>query len=374
MSGYLKLALTIAALATTTPVFSADVAPPPVLQVSAPSITSQEKITPYQARFGRQRPVIAVIGENSGTELVDFVVPYGLLAQADIAEVISVATQSGPLQFLPSLHIQPNATAAEFDKRYPEGADYLIVPAVRNPEDKTLLDWVAAQGAKGATVVSICDGALVVANSGLMRGHRATGHWATQAQREKQYPDTQWLKNIRYVADGKIVSSAGVSAAIPTSLALVEAIAGTARATALAQEVGADGWDTQHDSTVFHLGFGVYMNAIGNWLHPTQKLGVPVAAGVDEVALALTADAYSRTFRSKVYAVAPSMQAITTRHGLTLLPDRSSDDKIDRLLPEIETAASTQMLDKALQGIAASYGESTANSVALGMEYPRKSQ
>jgi transcriptional regulator GlxA family with amidase domain len=94
----------------------------------------------------------------------------------------------------------------------------VIEPAINNSDDPKLLGWITSQAGKGATTVSICDGALVVAKTGLMRGHRATGHWATQSLRREKFPDTTWQTNIRYVADGKIVSSAGVSASIPIPL------------------------------------------------------------------------------------------------------------------------------------------------------------
>src|SRR5437868_4689076 len=186
-----------------------------------------QRIAPYAARFGRTRPLIAVVGHNAGTELTDFVIPYGVLRESGAADVLAVATQPGPLRLRPAISVEAQATIDQFDQRFPEGADYVIVPAVRTDkiDDPVLLEWLKGQAGKGATIVSICDGALVVAKAGLFKGSRATGHWATQAQREHEFPDTQWLKNTRYVADGKRVSSAGVTAAIPLSLALVEAIA-----------------------------------------------------------------------------------------------------------------------------------------------------
>ncbi len=336
------------------------------------------RIAPYQARFGRSRPVIAVIGENSGTELTDFVVPYGVLSRAGVADTIAVATQPGVITMRPALRIQPHATIAEFDMRYPEGADYVIVPAMVKRDDPQLLAWIAAQGSKGGTVVSICDGALVVAASGLMKGHRATAHWATQGLRAKAYPDTRWVKNVRYVADGRIVSSAGISASIPVSIALVEAIAGRARAQGLAEELGVADWSTAHNSDVFQPRFGVnlmayvrtaYTNAR---LHRRQDIGVPVAPGVDEIGLALTADAYTRTGRSHAYALAASDAPLQTRYGLAVIPDRvvGGTDPVDQVLPGFDATPSAQLLDVALAGIARRFGRSTAYGVALDLEYP----
>ena len=341
-----------------------------------------DQIDPYQARFGRTRALVAVIGENgsadSSTELVDFVVPYGILAQSGATQTIAVATHAGVLNMRPALRLQAQASIDEFDVRFPDGADYVIVPAVSKYNDPALLAWITAQAGKGATIVSICDGALVVANSGLMKGHRATAHWDTEDLRPKKYPETTWLKNRRYVADGKIVSSAGISAAIPVSLALVEAIAGHDRAAALAQDLGVTDWSTQHNSEVFHPRFGVNLwafiaaNYTNRWFHSRQEIGMPVANGIDEISLALTADAYSRTGRSKVFAISASTEILQTRNGLMLIPDRISGggNPPDRMLPEFDATPSALTLDHALAGIADRYGRSTAYAVALDFEYP----
>jgi putative intracellular protease/amidase len=335
-------------------------------------------IAPYQDRFGRAQPVVAIVGENGGTELTDFVIPYGVLARSGAAQVIAVATQEGPLKMLPALTVQPQATIGEFDQRFPDGADYLIVPAVAKHADPGLVAWVAAQGAKGATVVSICDGALVVANSGLFDGRRATGHWATESYRKEHYPGVDWVGNVRYVADGKVVSSAGVSAAMPTALALIEAIAGRRRAddVALSIGVGAADWGKTHDSDIFRPRLGVNLTAYisgytNQWFHSIDKIGVPVAAGIDEIALAYTADAWGRSKRSRVLSVAAVVAPLQTLHGLTLLPDGVGDEGLDMLPPVSGDALSGQALEQSLAAIAARYGQRTARLVALEFEYPQ---
>jgi len=350
----------------------------PVLSATAAEQAQAGKIAPYRARFGRTRPVIAIVGENRGTELVDFVIPYGVLMQADVADVFTVATRPGVMKMRPALQLQPQATTREFNARFPDGADYVIVPAVVERDDPVLLGWIAAQGRRGATVVSICDGALVVARTGLMNGHRATAHWATRAYRKQQFPGTQWLENVRYVADGRIVSSAGISAAIPTSLALVEAIAGQDRAKTVADALGVAEWGAQHDSEAFRPRFGVNLTAFAatnytnRWFHSIQSIGVPVAVGVDEIALAVTADAYSRTGRSHALSLAASGEPVATRHGLVLVPDRvvGGPDPVDRVLPGFDGTPSAQTFDQVLAAIATRYGRATAYGVALDFEYP----
>jgi putative intracellular protease/amidase len=342
----------------------------------SPSLTDGS-IPAYQARFDRRRPVIAVIGENSGTELTDFAIPYGVLKQSGAAEVFTVSTQPGVLQLRPALKIQPQFAIEQFDAQYPNGADYVIVPAVMKYNDPTLLAWIKAQGLKGGTLVSICDGAAVIAGTGLMDGHRATAHWASEKPRRRKFPNVNWVVDVRYIADGKIVSTAGISAALPASLALVEAIAGHDRAVALANELGVSDWSPAHKTAPFRPRFGVNLRALisvnytNNWFHSTEMIGLPLEAGVDEIALAITADAYSRTGRSMVHAVATSTAPVTTRNGLLIIPDPvSGAHKMDRMLPPLDATPSGKWLTKSINGIMQLYGRTTAYGVALDFEDP----
>jgi transcriptional regulator GlxA family with amidase domain len=178
---------------------------------------------------------------------------------------------------MPALKIEPQATLAEFDARFPHGADYVIVPAVHEPDDATLVDWVRAQAHKGAVVVGVCDGVWVVANAGLLDGHRATGHWYSLNHLEHKFPSTRWVKNRRFVADHSVVTTTGVTASIPASLALVEAIAGRDRATEVARELGAGYWSAAHNSNDFALNYRYVLTAAHNelsfWSHECRRSG-----------------------------------------------------------------------------------------------------
>lgn len=332
-------------------------------------VASADSIAPYEARFGRARPVVAVVGANAGTELSDFMAPYAILARAGNADLLALGTSAGPIQMRPALRVVPHATLAEFDQRFPDGADYVIVPAVAQPNEPVLVAWLAQQAARGATIVSICDGALTVARAGIFKGHRATGHWATHRQRVADFPDTEWLANRRFVADGKVVSSAGISAAIPTALALVEAIGGRAEADKVAAEIGATGWSDQHDSTIFKRTPGMIFTALSNKVfHGKARMGIELGNGMDELGLALYADAVSRTFRSQAYTIAASKDAVVTAHGLRLLPDLDDSERptlthVQGPGPEIAT------LRAIVERIGKLYGAGTANLVAAQLEY-----
>lgn len=329
---------------------------------------ASEPIPSYHGQ--RLRPLIAVVGDNLMTELVDFVVPYGVLKQADVADVLSVALDEGPMQMMPALRIQPEQSVAAFDRQYPQGADYLIVPAVHHADDARLVQWVAAQAHKGATVVGVCDGVLVLGYAGLLHGKQATGHWYSEGQRQDDFPDTQWLRDRRYVSDGKVITTAGVTAALPVSLALVEAIAGPARAKAVAAQLGVNHWAADHDSSAFGLHTGDYATAAGNllavWGH--EHLSIAVQPGVDDIALALRVDAWSRTFRSEVVAVADRTGPLRTRHGLLLLPDSTS--AADSVPLGTSSGTAIEQLHSSLDAIAERYGVATARLVTQQLEYP----
>jgi len=325
------------------------------------------ELSAWEPRAGHTRPLVAVVGADGDTELSDYVVPYGILHSAGVAEVLALSSTAGNLRLRPALTIRPDASLAGFDGAHPEGADYVIVPALGHGAAPALLDWLRGQAAKGATMVSICDGALVLAQAGLLHGHRATGHWASQDERSTRWPDTRWQTNVRYLQDGRVISSAGISAALPLAVALVEAMGGSAAAQSVAARYGLSDWSSRHDSARFGVGWRMGAAYVFNrWLAPRRELALTAVDGVDEVALALLADAWSSTLRSRAYVLGDA--PIRTRNGLTLLPDRPADAGGERLEAPPE-AAPEALLRTQLAAIGARFGAGTADLVAAHFEF-----
>ena len=321
----------------------------------------------------QRRPLVAVVGDNYGTEITDFVIPYGVLSASGAADVVDVALHEGPLHLMPpTLTLAPKETIASFDTHHPEGASYVIVPAVHHSDDPDLQGWIRAQADRGATIVGICDGVWVVAGAGLLENRSATGHWYSMSSLAKKYPTTHWVRDRRWVRDGKVITTTGVTASLPASLALVEEIAGRERAVALAHELGVPSWDASHDSAHFQLDRGHVETAAANWLAfwRWERVGVPIAPGVDEIGLAFTADALSRTYRSSATVVATGAGPISTKRGLTIVPDPvpATVDRVAAIPRGDEGPACA--LDGTLATIADLYGPATASFVALQLEYP----
>ena len=324
-------------------------------------------------KTGRVRPLAAVVADNAGSEATDFVIPYGVLKDSGVADVVSLSTRPGPVQLWPALRIRTDLTLAKFDAATPRGADVVIVPAMAHDrENPVVARWVRSQYAKGATIVSICTGAFVVARAGLLDGRRATSHWALLDDLKKEFPEVRWIRDRRYVQDGRLISTSGVSASIPASLALVEAIAGHNVALRTARRLGVAEWSASHRTADFSRPISrlaiIAINYLSFWRHDT--IVMPVANGFDEIALALTSDAWGETFLARVVTRSATKQPITSRNGLVLLPDVYQGSG-DLVLPSY-SGPSLKALDAAFSGIERRYGRTTAGLVALLMESSRR--
>ena len=104
--------------------------------------------------------------------------------------------------------------------------DTLVLPgggraqAARN--DPTLLAWIAAAAPRCRRVATVCTGAFLAAEAGLLRGRRVTTHWAQADRLAAEFPALRVDADPIYIRDGKYWTSAGVTAGIDLALALVE--------------------------------------------------------------------------------------------------------------------------------------------------------
>ncbi|HWB47241.1 MAG TPA: DJ-1/PfpI family protein [Hyphomicrobiaceae bacterium] len=350
---------------------------PPDLAASPPPVSEAERSAMLKALRPpkHQRPVIAVIGLNDATETTDYVVPTGILRRADVADVQMVATGPGPVHLYPALNaVEPDTTTSAFDAAHPDGADYVIVPAMSRDDDPAVLAWLRQQSAKGAVVIGVCAGAKVVGASGLLDGRRATTHWYYLKELLGRSPAIEYVADRRFVIDGNVATTTGITASIPMMLTLIEAIAGREKAEAVAHRLGVDRWDARHASKAFRFTRGFASTALGNVLAfwSRDELGISLKPGIDEVSLALVADAWSRTYRSKAVTFAASKSAIVTANGVRILPGRTTEnwpkDQIVSIFPDQPPTAA---LDRSLRAIAKRYGEGTTKMVAMQLEYPR---
>jgi len=92
--------------------------------------------------------------------------------------------------------------------------------------DRALLSFVRRTARRVRRLCSVCTGALILAEAGLLDGRRATTHWASCAQLQARHPKVRVERDPIFVQDGAVYTSAGVTAGIDLTLALVEADVG----------------------------------------------------------------------------------------------------------------------------------------------------
>jgi transcriptional regulator GlxA family with amidase domain len=111
------------------------------------------------------------------------------------------------------------------------GSDVVAVPAVAGPPEdypQEALDALRAAHEAGSTVLTVCSGAFIAGAAGLIEGRRVTTHWMHADELARRYPTAIVDRNVLFVDDGDLITSAGTAAGIDASLHLVRRELGSA--------------------------------------------------------------------------------------------------------------------------------------------------
>lgn len=112
-----------------------------------------------------------------------------------------------------------------------ERIDTLVIPGGDGVDaarrDRALTGWISEAAPRCRRVATVCTGAFIAAEVGLLRGRRVTTHWARADKLASEFPSIRVDSDPIYVRDGKYWSSAGVTAGIDLALTLVEDDLGT---------------------------------------------------------------------------------------------------------------------------------------------------
>lgn len=149
-----------------------------------------------------------------------------------------LAPEAGPVKADSGLPIHAAYGVGDLD---PGGVDTLLISGGYGVDearhDRALVEWVAAAGATARRVTSVCSGAFLLAAAGLLEGRRVTTHWAREAQLIREHPELTVDCDPIFIRDGRVWTSAGVTAGMDLALALVEEDHGREVAHAVAQEM-----------------------------------------------------------------------------------------------------------------------------------------
>jgi len=139
-------------------------------------------------------------------------------------EVFTIAQKEGLVQARGGLRVQAHTTFSNSPR-----IDVLLVPGgvVTAEMDKSeVIEWITRAAPEATVVASVCTGAFLLAKAGLLAGLPATTHWEDMADLGQQFPQVNVKEGVRWVDNGKVVTSAGISAGLDMSLHLVEKLEG----------------------------------------------------------------------------------------------------------------------------------------------------
>jgi transcriptional regulator GlxA family with amidase domain len=181
-------------------------------------------------------------------EVLDFAGPYEVFTTATrMAEKMSVNAsfsvftvgQSGnAVRARAGLLIQPDHSFDNCPK-----IDLLIVPGgVVDDEMKnaTVLEWIRKIDQNSTITASVCTGAFLLARADIVKTHKVTTHWEDTNDLRAIFPSLDVIENVRWVDEGKYVTSAGITAGIDMCLHLVEKTFGRELAVATARQLEFD--------------------------------------------------------------------------------------------------------------------------------------
>ena len=165
-------------------------------------------------------------------EVLDFTGPFEIFNSAnrvlneDIFNVFTVAENSTKLNTRNSLQVIPDFSFQNCPK-----PDILVIPGGEGRKiemyNKPVLEWIKSLCNDLQYLFSICTGAFILGNTGLLNGQKATTHHLSYDEFEKTFPEVNLIRNVPYVDNGKIITSAGISTGMKASLHLLDKISGS---------------------------------------------------------------------------------------------------------------------------------------------------
>jgi transcriptional regulator GlxA family with amidase domain len=183
-------------------------------------------------RAARAKERLVVVLAFEGVQLLDVAGPVQTFASAnEMAKeagpapyrVVVASRCGGPLVTSAGLPLLTRPLAAATRKA---PVDTLILPGGPGVhtalKDKHIVDWVRRQISSARRIASVCTGAFLLAETGILAGRRATTHWKSCGRLQQLYPDVLVDPDPIYVRDERIWTSAGVTTGIDLSLALIE--------------------------------------------------------------------------------------------------------------------------------------------------------
>lgn len=287
---------------------------------------------------GQGSIAVAVVLGRSGTVGSDVLAPYEVFASSPTFSVYTVAESAEPAPIAGAPSLLPAHTFADVDAGRAASPDVVVVPAVGDPtgeQEAVMRDWIVEQHEQGAHIFGVCSGSKVLAAAGVLDGRRATSHWSSLDALERSNSEVEWVRGERYVQDGSLTTTAGITSGIPGALKVVQELAGSEEADRIGRSLEYPGWslngptaipEQRHSMGDLPVGLALVLP----WMKPT--VGIGLTDGVGEIDVAAAFEVYSTSYAVRPVAIAPD-GTITTRNGLVLVATPIGEDPtVDRVV------------------------------------------
>ncbi|MVM37801.1 DJ-1/PfpI family protein [Spirosoma sp. HMF3257] len=177
---------------------------------------------------------------HNGVEVLDFSGPSEVFASTEGFNVYTVSLTKDPIVSQGFIKIIPNYSLADCPK-----PDIVVLPGGQTGpfiENKVLISWIKACAQDAEVMLSVCTGAGLLAKAGLLDGKQATTFHNYIDKLQNATPKAKILRDTRFVDNGQVITTAGVSAGIDGALHVVAKLKGLAVATQTARYMEYDKW------------------------------------------------------------------------------------------------------------------------------------
>lgn len=185
------------------------------------------------------KPFTVAILMFDKVQIIDFAAPFEVFGQADY-NVFTVSETGATVTTAMGLSVNP-----EYSFHSMPEADAILVPGGDTHDvmkNKQVQQWLQSMQEKTAHILSVCTGSHILAESGLLDNQSATTFHGAMNSFERDYPAVTVLREKRFVDNGKVITSAGLSSGIDASLHLVSKVSGENKARSVALHIEYD-WD-----------------------------------------------------------------------------------------------------------------------------------
>ena len=223
----------------------------------------------------------------------------------------------------PKIHSHQGVTLSDLEPLPDVDANALVVVpgmpyAATQRVERAVTRWLVQAARGGAHIASVCTGAFILGEAGLLDGRECTTHWSRTGELAKRFPRADVLEDRLFVTDGNVTTSAGIASGIDMALALIEQTDGPLVAAQVAREmvvyIRRDG--AQEQTSVYldyrtHLDPGVHR--VQDWIirNPDSRATLESLADI----AGMSRRSLTRSFRA---ATGISVHAFTTRVRIEL--------------------------------------------------------